>query len=269
MKFAILGCSAEKNYAGMSISEMAAMSEDCFAYVATLLKEGYVIQDGATLQPTCTAKTLRWQNGAVVVTDGPFAETKEQFGGVCVLEARDMDHVVELMVKHPALHHGAAIEIRPVNEEALQRQAASIDALRPNARAVDPQATRFVSMGHINENGPHAGCKDEFGAMLAECKKFDEVRIMNGQWLSAIGLQSVQTAKTLRVKEGKVIVTDGPFAETKEQLGGIVILAFKDMNDAISTLSNHPALPFGVVIEIRPIHTEGTKRWETQLGRVN
>jgi hypothetical protein len=268
MKFAILGCSAEKNYAGMSKSEMEAMSDDCFAYVGTLLKEGHVINDGATLQPTCTAKTLRWQNGAVVVTDGPFAETKEQFGGLCVLEARNMDHAVEVILKHPALHHGAALEIRPVNEEALRSQAASINALRPGAPAVDPQAIRFASMGHINENGPQAGCKDKFGAMLAECKKFDEARVMNGQWLSGIGLRSVQTAKTLRVQEGEVIVTDGPFAETKEQLGGIVVLAFKDLNDAIASLSNHPALPFGVVIEIRPIHVEGTKRWETELGRV-
>jgi YCII-related domain len=82
--------------------------------------------------------------------------------------------------------------------------------------------------------------------------------------LSGIGLQSVQAAKTLRVQAGNVIVTDGPFAETKKHLRGIVVLAFKDLNDAITSLSNHPALPFGVVIEIRPIHVEATKPWETQ-----
>jgi hypothetical protein len=267
MKFAILGCSAEKNYASMSKSEMEAMSDDCFAYVGKLLKEGHVIHDGVTLQPTSTAKTLRWQNGAVVVTDGPFAETKEQFGGVCVLEARDMDHAVKVILKHPALHHGAAIEIRPVNEEALRRQAASLNEVSPGTPAIDPQAVRFASMGYINENGRHAVSNHEFEAMLAQCKKFDEARVKSGQWLSGVGLQSVTTAKTLRIKEGKVIVTDGPFAETKEQLGGIVVLAFKDLNDAVASLSNHPALPFGVVIEIRPIHVEGTKRWETHLGR--
>jgi hypothetical protein len=268
MKFAFLGCNVEQNWMAMSKSEVEAMSGNCFAYLGTLLKDGHFIHDGATLQPTCTAKTLRWQNGSVMVTDGPFAETKEQLGGVGVLEARDMDHAVELLSKHPGLHHGATFEIRPVNEEALHRQAASINAFRGSAPAVDPQATRFASLGYINESGRHAASKDEFDAMLAQCKKFDEARVQSGQWLSGIGLQSVQTAKTMRVQAGNVIVTDGPFAETKEHLGGVVVLAFKDLNDAITSLSNHPALPFGVVIEIRPINVEASKRWETQLGRV-
>jgi hypothetical protein len=92
--------------------------------------------------------------------------------------------------------------------------------------------------------------------MLAKCKDFDEARVKGGEWLRGIGLQSAQTAKTLRVKGGKVIVTDGPFTETKEQLGGIVVLAFKDLSAAIASLSKHPALPFGVIIEIRAINEE-------------
>jgi hypothetical protein len=268
MKFAFLGCNVEQNWMAMSKSDLEAISDKCFAYVSTLLKDGHVISDGVALQPTCTAKALRWQNGSVVVTDGPFAETKEQLGGVFVLEARDMDHAVELMSKHPGLHHGAAIEIRPVNEESLRCQAASIDALRSCVPAVGPQATRFASLGYINESGRHAVSKDEFDAMLAQCKKFDEARVQSGQWLSGIGLQSVQTAKTLRAQAGKVIVTDGPFAETKEHLGGVVVLAFKSLNDAVAALSSHPALPFGVVIEIRSINVDANKRWETRLGRI-
>src|SRR5579862_6286524 len=130
IKFAFLGCNVEQNWTTMPKSDLEAISEKCFTFISTLLKDGHVITDGVTLQPTCTAKTLRWQNGSVVVTDGPFAETKEQLGGVIVLEARDMEHAVELMSKHPGLHHGAAIEIRPVNEESLRCQAASINAFR-------------------------------------------------------------------------------------------------------------------------------------------
>jgi hypothetical protein len=268
MKFACLGCNVEQDWMARPKAELEAMSDKCFAYMGKLVNDGHVIYDGVTLQPTCTAKTLRWQNGKAVVIDGPFAETKEQLGGVCVLEARDMDHAIELMSKHPGLHHGAILEIRPVNEESLRSRAASVDALRPGAPAVDSQATPFASMGYINETGGQAISKDEFDGMLAECKKFDEARVMSGQWLSGIGLQSVQFAKTMRVQAGKVIVTDGPFAETKEQLGGIVVMAFKDLNDAIACLSKHPALSFGVVIEIRPIHVEASKRWQTQLRRV-
>ena len=72
----------------------------------------------------------------------------------------------------------------------------------------------------------------------------------------------------MRAKAGTVVITDGPFAETKEHLGGLVVLAFKDLNGAVSTLSKHPALRFGVSIEIRPIDAEINKRWEAKQGRV-
>jgi hypothetical protein len=55
---------------------------------------------------------LRWNNGKVVVSDGPYAETKEQLGGILVLEARDLNHAVELMSKHPGVKAGP-FEIRP------------------------------------------------------------------------------------------------------------------------------------------------------------
>jgi hypothetical protein len=262
MKFACLGCNVEQSWMAKPQNELKAMSDKCFAYMHDLIQGGHPISDGTTLEPTCTAKTLRWRNGAVVVTDGPFSETKEQLGGVCVVEARDMDHAIELMSKHPGLHHGATFEIRPVNEDRLRCQAAAVNELRPGATPVDAQATRFAALGYINESGRHSVAKDEFEAMLAQCKQFDEARVQNGQWLAGIGLQSVQTAKTLRIHAGKVIVTDGPFVETKEQLGGIVVLAFKNLDDAIACLGNHPALPFGVVIEIRPINVEASKCWD-------
>jgi hypothetical protein len=57
--------------------------------------------------------TLFWKNGNVATTDGPYAETKEQLGGIGVLEARDMNHAVQLMSQHPALKYGTLWEIRP------------------------------------------------------------------------------------------------------------------------------------------------------------
>ena len=96
------------------------------------------------------------------------------------------------------------------------------------------------------------------GAMLKECIAFDEARHKAGQWQSGIALQSIQTAKTLRSKGGNVVVLDGPFAETKEWLGGVVVLALKDKKHAVDLLSNHPALRYGVAIEIRPIDEEIT-----------
>lgn len=267
MKFAFLGYHREQNWNAMSKSEQEAMLDDCFTYDGNLLKDGRLIGDGVALQPTRAAKTLRWQNGAVLITDGPFAETKEHLGGVGILEARDMDHAVELMSRHPGLHYGATFEIRPINEETLKRQAASIAALRGSAPAASPKALKLASLGYINENGWDSICHDERDAMLARCIAFDEARVKSGQWLSAIGLQSARTAKTLRAKAGQIVVTDGPFAETKEYLGGVVVLALKDLDDAVASLAKHPALPFGVAIEIRPINEEINRRWEAKQGR--
>lgn len=103
--------------------------------------------------------------------------------------------------------------------------------------------------------------------MMKQCIAFDEARIKRGQWLSGIALQSVRSAKTVRANGGQVIVTDGPFAETKEYLGGIVVLALPDLNEAVTLLSKHPALPFGVVMEIRPMDEAIARRWEAKQLR--
>ena len=68
---------------------------------------------GEALQPPETALTLYWKNGKVATTDGPYAETKEQLGGIGILEARDMNHAVQLMARHPSLRYGSLWEIRP------------------------------------------------------------------------------------------------------------------------------------------------------------
>ena len=73
-----------------------------------------------------------------------------------------------------------------------------------------------------------------------------------GQFLSASPLQPVATATTVRIREGKRLVTDGPFAETREHLGGYFMVDAKDLNEAISIASRIPAARFGTV-EVRPV----------------
>jgi len=86
---------------------------------------------GEALQPPNSAKTLRLKKGRVMVTDGPFAETKEQIGGIVVLEARDLDHAVQLISLHPGLKLGPW-EIRPAGdlnamiEESKHRRAKDV-----------------------------------------------------------------------------------------------------------------------------------------------
>ena len=60
--------------------------------------------------------TLYWKNGKVATTDGPYAETKEQLGGILVLEASDMNHAIQLMSQHPSLKYGTLFEICPAGD---------------------------------------------------------------------------------------------------------------------------------------------------------
>lgn len=115
MKFICLGYYDPKKFEGMTETERNAMFDECLAYDDTLRNRSHWAS-GEALQPHTTAKTVRWKNGKVAVTDGPFAETREQIGGILVLEARDLAEAVELMSKHPAVRFNSTFEIRPVGD---------------------------------------------------------------------------------------------------------------------------------------------------------
>lgn len=85
------------------------------AYTAGLVARNAML-GGEALQPTMTATTLRLNNGKLVTTDGPFAETKEALGGFYLLEAKDLDEAIELAKGIPALPMGGSIELRPIME---------------------------------------------------------------------------------------------------------------------------------------------------------
>src|SRR3954453_19493422 len=112
MKYICLGYIEPSKFENMSESERNAMVDECFTYDDELRNNGHFAA-GEALQPANTAVTLYWENGKVAVTDGPYAETKEQLGGILVLEARDLNHAAQLMAQHPALKYGNIFEIRP------------------------------------------------------------------------------------------------------------------------------------------------------------
>ena len=111
MKYVCLGYFDEKKWETISESEQHAFMDECFAYDDLLRKNNHIVGREA-LQSSRNAITLRWKNGKVSITDGPYAETKEQLGGFGVFEARDLDHAIQLMSKHPGVKAGP-VEIRP------------------------------------------------------------------------------------------------------------------------------------------------------------
>ena len=112
MKYICLGYYDKAKFDGMTEAERNAMFDTCFEYDDHLRANGHWA-GGEALQPPETALTLYWKNGKAATTDGPYAETKEQLGGILVLEARDMNHAVQLMSQHPALKGATIFEIRP------------------------------------------------------------------------------------------------------------------------------------------------------------
>ncbi len=114
MKYICLGYYDEKQWETLSGSEQSALMDACFAY-DDVLREGGHFAGGEALQTARNATTLRYKNGKMAVTDGPFAETKEQLGGILILEAKDLNHAIQLMSKHPGVKIGP-FEIRPAED---------------------------------------------------------------------------------------------------------------------------------------------------------
>ena len=112
MKYICLGYYQPAKHAAMTEDERNAMFDECFEYDDHLRANGY-FAGGEALQPPATALTVYWKNGKVATTDGPYAETKETLGGILVLEARDMNHAIQLMSQHPSVKYGSTFEIRP------------------------------------------------------------------------------------------------------------------------------------------------------------
>lgn len=116
MRYVCLGYIERGKWEGMPAAEQKVMMEECFAYDDELRAGGH-FAGGEALQSAGNAVTLRWRDGKISVTDGPYAETREQLGGILYLEANDLNHAIQLMSKHPGVRLGGPFEIRPADNE--------------------------------------------------------------------------------------------------------------------------------------------------------
>ena len=114
MQYMLLIYDDEQQWQLMSEGERKAIMQEYFAYTTSVREKGQFV-DGAPLQPTTTATSVRVRNGETLVTDGPFAETKEQLGGFYLVEAESVDEAIELASRIPSARLGT-IEVRPVME---------------------------------------------------------------------------------------------------------------------------------------------------------
>jgi hypothetical protein len=200
--------------------------------------------DASPLQPVATAATVRVRDGQTLVTEGPFAETTEQLGGYYVLDLPDLDAAIAVAARLPPAAKGT-VEIRPLF---------ALDGLPP-ARPVEAAgagATLYLLLCYHDEAVWQAAGEEALRAAKAEaaarCRELSDA----GAYLSASPLHPAATATSVRVRDGKRIVTDGPFAETNEVLGGYYLIRAASRDESARFAARQPGARVGSV-EVRPV----------------
>ena len=122
MQYLLLCCFDEKLWEDLPEAQRDKIMDDYQALQQDLVKSGHYLA-GAKLGSTSAATTVHWKNDKPTMTDGPFAETKEQVGGFFIIEARDLNDAIRVASKHPAAHLGESvgwgIEVRPIEAFVL------------------------------------------------------------------------------------------------------------------------------------------------------
>ena len=111
---------------------------------------------------------------------------------------------------------------------------------------------QYMLLIYDNEKVWSGMSENERNALMGEYYAFTEETKKSGKYVSGDALQPIATATTVRVREGKRLTTDGPFAETKEQLGGYYLVDAKDLDEALALAAKIPSARFGS-IEVRPV----------------
>ncbi|HSU68022.1 MAG TPA: YciI family protein [Tepidisphaeraceae bacterium] len=115
MKYLCLGYHDENALRAMTPLERIALFDESRAYNDRLRRTGHFVE-GKSLQGRQATITLRFEKGHVSVAEGPFARSKEQLGGLMVLEARDLNQAIQLLSQLPSMRPGGCLEIRPIED---------------------------------------------------------------------------------------------------------------------------------------------------------
>ena len=194
------------------------------AYQGFHTKVAEAIRGGDALLPAATAVRITGGPDAPTITDGPFAEGAEVAGGYYVFEAENLDEALALARDIPAAKHGA-VEIWPMAGPGVGPQPTEGPTwvallLEPPARPVPPGSPEWDAMVVQHQ---------EFGAAAGPHIK------------SGAGLHPPSTATTVRVRDGEVLITDGPYIEGAEVANGFYVLSAADRDEAVKIASMIPA----------------------------
>lgn len=193
---------------------------------------------GYRLRPKSQAKTVRPRGGGLVVTDGPFAETREHIGGFHLIEVESVDEALDWVAKGQRPRGSDAVEVRPARNGAewggpVQGKLRFMLLLMASPETL-ARHTRDEGLLTVDR---HYELLLELGA--------------RGRLVASRSLDGPERAKTVRGDGGRMLVSDGPFAETGELLAGYFIVSSDDIDGAVEVAK---ALCPGVdAVEVRPI----------------
>jgi hypothetical protein len=189
---------------------------------------------GKPLDAPQTAKTVRVRDGETLISDGPYVDTKEFIGGLDLLDCESIEQAIEVAAKHPVAWFNA-IELRPFPDG---------DEIPPFIDPATMQQLMFVCVDGIPE-APEVEAQIE-----RDCAAWRQQIEATGVHLLGQRLAAPSAAKTVRVRNGETLVSDGPFVETKEFIGGLDILNCASLDEAVGWAAKHPIARFHK-IEVR------------------
>jgi hypothetical protein len=245
MKYAVLIYGLPDAFAGMSDLERQAVYR---GYMDLIGAPG--VYGSEQLAPAATATTVHRRAGEMLITDGPFAEMKEFFGGFYLLDVADREAALSFAARVPTARMGGAVEVRPIVEHGHlvpSRIARSSSARKPSP--TKEGTVKYALLIYDDPAGWQGLSEDERNAVFGEYFAVYESPGVYG----GAQLQPVETATTVRVEDGRVVTTDGPFVEMKEFLGGYYLLEAENLDAALQAAARIPAARMGGAIEVRPI----------------
>ena len=195
--------------------------------------------------------SVRVRNGQRLVTAGPFAETTEQLGGYYLIDVENLDEAMAIAGRLPPAKKGT-VEIRPLFKlDGLPTEKLSDEPTLSQTLSQAP-LQKFMFLCYDDEEAwRNAGTEAHHAAMM-EAVALTHRLDSRGQYISASPLHPIATATSVRVRNGQRIVTDGPFAETREVLGGYYLILAQDQAEALEFAAEHSGARVGAV-EVRQV----------------
>jgi hypothetical protein len=245
MQYVLLIHAAEALYATITPAESEAIMQSYGVYSGDLFATGRA-GDCAALQPSHTATSVRVREGQRTVKDGPYAETREQLGGYFTFRAETEEEALAWAARIPDAK-GGTIEVRPLVEMG--------GPTAPAGPAKFTAATHKEYLLLIYDVAAAWGAMSEAerNAMLGRYMQFSKDLRAAGHFIAGEQLAPAEKSRNVSVgPDGKRVVRDGPFAETREQLGGYYRVWAKDLDEALALAARIPSAEIGT-IEVRPI----------------